>query len=139
MHFNNFICENALIDLPLNIRRFTWFRCDGISMSCLDRFLLSEGWIQNWPHSSQWGLSRGLSDHCPLLLKNGDINWGPKPFRFLNAWKYQDGFDDFVKNSWCSFSVRGWGGYVLKEKLSCLKIVYVIGINMWLGILMRRF
>ncbi|GAU25950.1 hypothetical protein TSUD_16880 [Trifolium subterraneum] len=40
--FNHFINNNALIDLPLCGRKFTWYRGDGRSMSRLDRFLLSE-------------------------------------------------------------------------------------------------
>ena len=40
--FNQFIVENALIDLPLCGRNFTWFKGDGKSMSRIDRFLLSE-------------------------------------------------------------------------------------------------
>jgi len=49
--FNNFIEENMLIDLPLCGRLFTWYRGDGVSMSRLDRFLLSEKWCEAWPNS----------------------------------------------------------------------------------------
>jgi exonuclease III len=44
MSFNRFIDETYLIDLPLCGRRFTWFKGDDITMSQLDRFLLSEEW-----------------------------------------------------------------------------------------------
>jgi hypothetical protein len=40
--FNRFIEDNFLVDLPLCGRMFTWYRGDGLSMSRLDRFLLSE-------------------------------------------------------------------------------------------------
>jgi exonuclease III len=40
--FSRFIEENNLVDLPLHGRKFTWFKGDGLSMSRLDRFLLSE-------------------------------------------------------------------------------------------------
>ena len=40
--FNNFIEENMLIDLSLCGRRFTWFKVDDITMSRIDRYLLSE-------------------------------------------------------------------------------------------------
>jgi len=49
--FNNFIEENMLIDLPLCGRLFTWYRGDDVSMSRLDRFLLSEKWCEVWPNS----------------------------------------------------------------------------------------
>jgi len=40
--FNKFIDDSLLIDLPIIGRLFTWYHGDGISMSRLDRFLLSE-------------------------------------------------------------------------------------------------
>jgi exonuclease III len=40
--FNRFVEDNLLIDLPLCGRKFTWYRGDGLAMSRLDRFLLSE-------------------------------------------------------------------------------------------------
>ena len=64
--FNQFTDDNFLIDLPLCGRRFTCFKGDGISMSKLDRFLLSEEWCLRWPNCLQIALLRGVSDHCPL-------------------------------------------------------------------------
>lgn len=49
--FNKFIHDSFLIDLPLCGRLFTWFRGDRISMSRLDRFLLSNKWCQILPNS----------------------------------------------------------------------------------------
>ncbi|MCI37629.1 endonuclease/exonuclease/phosphatase family protein, partial [Trifolium medium] len=34
--FNRFIDDNALIDLPLSDRKYTWFKGNGLSMSRLD-------------------------------------------------------------------------------------------------------
>jgi len=65
---NQFIDGNLLIDLPLQGRNFTWFKGDGKSMSRIDRFLLSEKWCLTWPNCFLLVASRGLSDHCPLLL-----------------------------------------------------------------------
>lgn len=42
IHFNKFIDDCMLIDLPLAGIRFTWFHGDGFSISRLDRFLISE-------------------------------------------------------------------------------------------------
>ena len=47
--FNHFIDGNSLVDLPLCGRNFTWYRGDGLSMSRLDRFLLSEAWFLLFP------------------------------------------------------------------------------------------
>ncbi|PNY13834.1 cysteine-rich receptor-like protein kinase [Trifolium pratense] len=119
--FNSFIEDAALSDLPLCGRRFTWYRGDGVSMSRLDRFLLSEVWCQNWPNCLQIALPRGLSDHCPIVLSVDEENWGPKPFHMLRSWSDMPRYKEFVIEKWRSFNVYGWGGFVLKEKLKLLK------------------
>ncbi|MCH81872.1 hypothetical protein A2U01_0002665 [Trifolium medium] len=43
--FNNFILNGEFVDLPMAGKRFTWWRSNGLSMSRLDRFLLSEDWM----------------------------------------------------------------------------------------------
>ncbi|GKV12008.1 hypothetical protein SLEP1_g23214 [Rubroshorea leprosula] len=84
--FEEFIAETGLIDLPMIGRSFTWYQPNEKAMSCLDRFLMNEEWLTTWQCLKHWGLKRSISDHCPMLLKNEMKNWGPKPFRFFNAW-----------------------------------------------------
>ncbi|GAU45885.1 hypothetical protein TSUD_401090, partial [Trifolium subterraneum] len=120
--FNSFIEDNNLVDLPLGGRKFTWYRGDGLSMSRLDRFLLSEEWCLAWPNCLQVAQLRGLSDHCPLMLVASEENWGPRPLRMLKCWKDIPGYDLFVKEKWNSLHVDGWGGFVLKEKLKLIKV-----------------
>ena len=120
--FNTFIDSNLLVDLPLRGRTFTWFRGDGRSMSHIDRILLSENWCLTWPTCFQLAVSRGLSDHCPLVLAIDTQNWGPKPVRMLKCWANFPGYDAFVREIWRSSQVSGWGGYVLKEKLKLMKL-----------------
>ncbi|XP_045791268.1 exodeoxyribonuclease-like [Trifolium pratense] len=50
---SRFIEDNSLVDLPLIGRKFTWLKGGGLSMSCLDRFLLSEEWCLVWPNCRQ--------------------------------------------------------------------------------------
>ncbi|GKV41384.1 hypothetical protein SLEP1_g48927 [Rubroshorea leprosula] len=121
--FNDFINECGLVDLPLIGRKFTWYQPNGASMSRLDRFLLSEEWCLNWDNVKQWGLNRSLSDHCPIVLKNQISDWGPKPFRFFDAWLEFPQFKGIVTDIWKSTVVKGWNGYRLKEKLKETKKV----------------
>ncbi|GKV34650.1 hypothetical protein SLEP1_g43008 [Rubroshorea leprosula] len=121
--FDDFIHECGLIDLPLIGRKFTWYQPNGASMSRLDRFLLSEEWCLNWDNVKQWGLNRSLSDHYPIVLKNQISNWGPKPFRFFDAWLEFPQFKGIVTDIWKSTEVKGWNGYCLKEKLKETKKV----------------
>ncbi|GLT88308.1 hypothetical protein SLE2022_063410 [Rubroshorea leprosula] len=102
-------------------RKFTWYQPNGNCMSRLDRFLFSEEWLLNWTDLKQWGLARSLSDHCPILVKDEICNWGPKPFKFYNVWLQDPAFREMIENQWNSFNIRGWGGFVLKEKLKLLK------------------
>ncbi|KAL8473872.1 hypothetical protein ACS0TY_030651 [Phlomoides rotata] len=48
-------------------------------------------------------------------------DWGPKPFRFINAWLSHPGFKKFVIDKWTSYKMEGWGSFVLKEKSKRLK------------------
>jgi len=120
--FNTFITDTLMIDLPICGRLFTWYRGDGISMSRLDRFLLSEKWCEAWPNCIQVAYQRGLSDHVPLVLMVDEANWGPQPLRMLKCWADFSGYSDFVTHQWSTFQVNGWGGYVLKQKLKMMKL-----------------
>jgi hypothetical protein len=51
--FNRFIEDTFLVDLPLSGRKFTWYNGDGITMSRLDRFLISEEWCLTWANCTQ--------------------------------------------------------------------------------------
>lgn len=90
-------------------------------MSRLDRFLILEEWLNTWSNLLQWGLKRCLSDYCVVVLKEKELNWGPKLFRMMKCWEDMGGYAMFVKNKWKSLEVGGWKGFVLKEKLKGIK------------------
>jgi hypothetical protein len=119
--FANFVSNMELLDLPVLGRKFTWFHPNGQSMSRIDRALVSEGWMQVWGQSSLWVLPRSVSDHCPLILRCGSVDWGPRPFRFNNHWLKNDDFQTLIEGAWRESEVVGWMGYILKEKLKGLK------------------
>ncbi|GLT33573.1 hypothetical protein SLA2020_081470 [Shorea laevis] len=118
--FNQFVNGIGLIDVRLMNRKFTWYRLDGTSMSRLNRFLLSidislleRDWIQV-------GVQRTISDHCAIILKSRDIDWGPKPFRVLDAWQQHPEFRDFVEDRWKKLQIEGWAAYKCQQKLKLL-------------------
>ncbi|XP_071717955.1 uncharacterized protein [Rutidosis leptorrhynchoides] len=84
--FNNFIEANKLIDIPLGGRCFTRVSDDGVKFSKLDRYLVSEIFLNSWGDISVVALERKHSDHCPIILKSEEKNFGPKPFKFFDAW-----------------------------------------------------
>ena len=120
--FNSFIESNSLLDLPLVGKLYTWFKPDGTAKSRIDRALVTEEWLQQWPMSRQYVLRREVSDHCALVIKFVEKDWGPKPFRSIDAWFLERGFNNMVKVKWKSYSVQGNGIWKLKEKLKLLKI-----------------
>ncbi|KAF1869376.1 hypothetical protein Lal_00018471 [Lupinus albus] len=81
-----------LLDLPLSGRRFTWK-----------------------------GLNRLISDHCVVILSDNNRDWGPKPFKVINAWFDDMDFAAFVERTWANLHVSGWRMFALKEKLKTLK------------------
>ncbi|GKV49208.1 hypothetical protein SLEP1_g55970 [Rubroshorea leprosula] len=119
--FDRFIHDAGLVDLPLTGRKYTWFNSNGLHMSRIDRFLFSEEWLMNWGDLRQWGLKRTVSDHCPILIKEEKIDWGPKPFKFFDAWLDQPGCVEMIRKVWNTAEIKGWKGYRLKEKLKITK------------------
>ncbi|GAU51099.1 hypothetical protein TSUD_411800 [Trifolium subterraneum] len=119
--FSRFIEDNNLIDLPLSGHKFTWFKGSGLSISRLDRFLLSGEWCLAWPSCNQVARMRGLCDHCSLVLSTNEEDWGPRPSRMLKCWCDVPGCNLFVRDKWNSLQVEGWGDFVLKEKFKMIK------------------
>lgn len=112
--FKNFINTSHLVEIPSSNGWFTWFR--GASKSKLDRLFVNPEWFTFFPNLQLSLLKRNLSDHCPLLVNSEIINWGPKPFRFQNAWLSHHGCMETIRETWgksCNLS--------LHEKLSQMK------------------
>ncbi|KAL8504494.1 hypothetical protein ACS0TY_015889 [Phlomoides rotata] len=120
--FDKFSRDSKLIDLPLSGRSYTWYRPDGSCKSRLDHFLLNEEWIACYPTTRLKGLPRSISNHCPLILEDGLIDWGPKPFRFSNAWLLHPSFKDSFISMWQNLNIGGRGSFIVKEKFKSLKI-----------------
>jgi len=39
----------------------------------------------------------------------------------LKCWAEFPGYEDFVRNTWGSFHLQDWGGFVLRQKLKLMK------------------
>ncbi|XP_057808558.1 uncharacterized protein LOC131023037 [Salvia miltiorrhiza] len=119
--FEEFIRENDLEEIKTHGRKFTWYKPNGKCKSKIDRFLVNENWLAAWEGTSARGLQRSISDHCPIILTTRSEDWGPRPFRFLNAWVNHSEFEDMVKQVWTGTNVGGWSFFEVKEKLKKLK------------------
>ncbi|XP_057746700.1 uncharacterized protein LOC130965964 [Arachis stenosperma] len=113
--FKDWIQDMQLVDLPLNNRKFTWFR--GRSCSCIDRVLLSVEWIEEFSKIRLKGGPRGLSDHCPIIVEDSKFRGGPRPFQSLDSWFTYEGFLRMVREEW-----RNLGELQITEKLKALTL-----------------
>ncbi|GKD16015.1 RNA-directed DNA polymerase, eukaryota, partial [Tanacetum coccineum] len=77
LEFNDFIRRANLTDVPLGGKRYTRISDDG------DRFLVSEEFQRVWRSIGSVALDRKLSDHCPIVLLDKGIDFGPKPLTIL--------------------------------------------------------
>lgn len=98
--FNQFLTTNGLSDAPISNSSFTWYGPDN-RKGRLDRALLSPELFSQGDWTLQT-LHRHLSDHCPLILKSGRCDWGPKPFKFYNCWLQNQNLVQMLKASWKS-------------------------------------
>nr|GEW56594.1 RNA-directed DNA polymerase, eukaryota [Tanacetum cinerariifolium] len=102
---------------------FTWAHKSASNMSKLDRYLISEGVLDLFPHLSALCLDRHLSDHRPILLREKNYDYGPSSFRFFHSWFAMKGFNSFVETTWKSLNIVEPNGLIrLKKKLQALKI-----------------
>ena len=119
--FNSWISDMEVEEVRSVGRFFTWCRPNGVVMSRLDIFLLSDEWLSQWPDSTQFVLDKDFSDHCPILLRSRANDWGPKPFKVMDWWLQEKSFQNLVVHSWSNYHLSGWGGFALKQKLKLIK------------------
>ncbi|CAL5430761.1 unnamed protein product [Camellia sinensis] len=122
MHdFNEFIDNLEGVELPMLGRKFTWSNSrDNGNWSRIDRFILESEWLVVFNFKC-WGLPRTVSDHCPIVLKEDNRDWGPKPFQFMNCWVLHSDFLPMAEKVWLEDGSEGWAGYKLFKKLGHLK------------------
>ncbi|XP_043697153.1 uncharacterized protein LOC122647926, partial [Telopea speciosissima] len=67
----------------------------------LDRVLVNLAWVDFFRSSEATFYPPGLSDHSLVVLAVlEEANFGPKPFRFFEAWIGRDGYDEMVREGW---------------------------------------
>lgn len=118
---NKFIEDLEFVDLPLLGRSFTWSNSqEEEKWSRIDMFLLQHDWLDMF-NFKQWGLPRSISDHCPLLLLEDDRDWGPRPFRFFNAWLENKDCLKVMEKAWIDCPKQKWAATTLSNKLKAMK------------------
>jgi hypothetical protein len=135
-HFNDFINKWDLVEVSPSNRKFTWsINQKNLISAKIDRVLVTTDWEALFPFVKISRLSKGISDHIPLLLESGDnCFFGRKKFRFKKWWLQREDFEKVVKKAWsielprlCPMDrwqakvrnlcrlVRGWAANVIAE------------------------
>ncbi|RVW63481.1 Transposon TX1 uncharacterized 149 kDa protein [Vitis vinifera] len=116
--FAQVVDELELLDLPLQGGVFSWSGGrNNQAWARLDRFLVTQSWLDKFCGVVQCRLPRPTSDHFPIMLKGGGLRRGPSPFRFENMWLKVDGFKDLLREWWQGTLVRGKASFRLASKL----------------------
>ena len=120
--FAQVVDELELINLPLQGGVLTWSGGrNNQAWARLDRFLVTQNWLDHFNEVVQSRLPRPTSDYFPILLMGGGLRRGPSPFRFENMWFKADGFTDLLRGWWQGVEVRGRASVRLATKVKELK------------------
>ncbi|RVW34045.1 putative mitochondrial protein [Vitis vinifera] len=116
--FAQVVDDLALIDLPLQGGVYSWSGGrNNQTWARLDRFLVSQGWLDIFRGAVQCRLPRPTSDHFPILLKGGGMSRGPSPFRFENMWLKVEGFKELLREWWQGGERVGRASFRLAAKM----------------------
>lgn len=124
--FHGFMSAVGLSDAGFSGPKFTWTnKQTGQShiQARLDRVLVNTQWLNSEMSMTVKHLSRGPSDHSPLLLSKPPSVLAPGRFLYQQMWHTHQDFLDFVKGNWNSNSSRDIHPfYALQKKLKDLKV-----------------
>ncbi|XP_071739026.1 uncharacterized protein [Rutidosis leptorrhynchoides] len=97
---NDFIDRAQLIEIPLGGMKFTRISDDVLKYSKLDRFLVLESCIESWVDLVACTIDRKYSDHCPIILKDSNNDFGSRPVRIFKSWFEDEESEDLIKSTW---------------------------------------
>ncbi|KAL0283738.1 UNVERIFIED_CONTAM: Retrovirus-related Pol polyprotein from type-2 retrotransposable element R2DM, partial [Sesamum radiatum] len=124
--FQGCLQATGLITLPMQGERFTWHNCSRDSRSLwkrLDRLLVNDRWLTNWPSTTYASLTARTSDHSPLILRGDTTARAVGMFRFDNYLARSTEFTPSVQRVW-QHRIVGTAMYAVTRKLKALKPIF---------------
>ncbi|KAL0287657.1 UNVERIFIED_CONTAM: hypothetical protein Sradi_7119100 [Sesamum radiatum] len=118
--------DTGLIHVPMHGERFTWHNCSGDARSLwkrLDRLLVNDRWLEQWPDTTYVSLSARTSDHSPLVLRGDTSSRSTGMFRFDNYLARSTEFIPSVRSIW-RHHIVGSAMYAVTRKLKALKPIF---------------
>lgn len=67
------------------------------------------------------GLDRKLSDHCPVVMKDSFIDFGPNPFRWFDCWLQDAECERVVVRGWSEPVHSRFPDTIFRDKLKNVK------------------
>ncbi|KAK4384368.1 hypothetical protein Sango_3068900 [Sesamum angolense] len=131
--FRDCLLDTGLIQLPVQGERFSWHNCSEGDRSLwkrLDRMLVNDAWLSQWPNSHYHCLNARTSDHSPLVIRGDTATHTVSMFRFDNYLTMSSDFTPSVQNIW-RHRIEGTAMYAVTRKLQALKPIssYKAGAN----------
>ncbi|XP_071699109.1 uncharacterized protein [Rutidosis leptorrhynchoides] len=99
--FNDFKNNNCLVDVPLGGRKFTRIIGNGKKLTMV--------------------LDRDISDHCPIVLRDDQKDFGPKPIKIFDEWFEIDGVDQIIREAWDEGTAGRKSDWIFLQKLKKVK------------------
>ncbi|KAL0293635.1 UNVERIFIED_CONTAM: hypothetical protein Sradi_6926400 [Sesamum radiatum] len=124
--FQGCLQDTGLIHVPMHGERFTWHNCSRDSRSLwkrLDRLLVNDRWLGNWPDTTYVSLNARTSDHSPLVLRGDTTSRSVGMFRFDNYLARSTEFIPSVQSIW-RHHIVGTAMYTVTRKLKALKQIF---------------
>lgn len=120
--FNDIIHTQALIELPLKGRSYTWSNMqDDPLLEQIDWFFTSCHWTQSFPNTSVSVQGKPISDHSLCVVTIETSIPKSKIFRFETFWINHLGFLDVVAESWNKTCFAKNSAALLCKKLKNLR------------------
>ncbi|XP_071694889.1 uncharacterized protein [Rutidosis leptorrhynchoides] len=88
-------CRNKIIG-----KQYTRISDDGTKFSKLNRFLVTDKFLNLLDDLSIIALDRKLSEHCLLVLRDKIIDYGPKPFKVFDVWFNNEDVGQVISDAW---------------------------------------
>ncbi|KAL2237643.1 UNVERIFIED_CONTAM: hypothetical protein Sindi_0956000 [Sesamum indicum] len=124
--FNTCIQNTGLLPLPMQGEWYTWHNCSAGPRNLwkrLDRMLINDRWMAQFPTSYYSSLTARTSDHSPMVL-SGDIQQQlGGMFRFDNYLALSPEFIPSVQHVW-QHNIIGTPMYAVTRKLKALKPIF---------------
>ncbi|XP_074298355.1 uncharacterized protein LOC141629215 [Silene latifolia] len=114
----------GLCDIPAQGAFFTWINkheIGDLKFSRIDRTLVNDSWLTEFPNTITMYHPEGVFDHCPCTMQlTSEVRNQNRSFKYFNMWEKDPNFINTVQASW-SVQLYGYKMFQLVKKLKLLK------------------